>query len=140
MHFMKKAIFIFLLFVLPCAASAQSQVDYENVMARFQKFYNAGQSDSIQAMFSDDWGTTPEKRARLWRNGDGLLKEYGKIKSMKYLGVEAEDPDKKVRIFKVICTKNTHATGLSIDKMGKLQTFRFDTSSDGIDEMMKRAK
>jgi len=137
---MKKAIFIFLFFALSNAASAQSQADYEKVMVRFQKFYNAGQSDSIRAMFSDDWGTTTEKRARLWRGGDDLLKEYGKIESMKYLGAEAEDPDKKVRIFKVICTKSTHATGLSIDKMGKLQTFRFDTSSDDIDEMMKNAK
>ena len=46
------ALFIYL---LPFVAACQSKTDYETVMAKFQKFYNAAQGDSINAMYSHEW-------------------------------------------------------------------------------------
>lgn len=137
---MKKAFLAVLIIALPCIVSAQTQADYEEVAARFVKFYNANQVDNIIDMFSDKLGETHEKRARLWDNNDYLLNKYGKIISINYIGVDESDPDLGLRVFKVVATKSTHATSFSLDSTNKFLTYRFKTTSEGIEELMKKAK
>ena len=95
--------------------------------------------DSVRHMFSPTtWSDfSPEQ---LWSTGEcaDLQKKYGDIKSFTYIGVM--DDDSTLKLYKTVTTKKTFATGISIDKDSKLETFRFHTSSPHIDRLMKEAK
>lgn len=114
--------------------SIKKQADYDNAVGTFMKFYNNNQADSICEMFSDTWGKT---KKTIWKAKDitELKEKYGVMKAYSYL---AKDPD--VMLYKVTFTKSVHVMGLSLDKKNKLLTFRFHTSSDRYDEMLKKAK
>ena len=129
---MKQLLYVLLL--LPTLALAQAKNAYEHTMTRFTTFYNNGQADSIRDMFSDEWGAA---KAKLWtaaKNAE-LRDQYGKITSWTYLGMP---PDDDVQVFKVVCEKSTHAASMTLDNnKQKIGTFRFRTTSDEIEKMLK---
>ena len=127
--------FAFFLFLLPLFATGQTKSDYEHAMAKFQRFWNAGQGDSINAMFYYDVSFlfTNEKV-------DSSLKEFGTLKSFKFIGIDTTDPD-KVHVFKTLFSKaGEKTTSLTLDKNNRLGTFRLMTRSDGITELVKKDK
>lgn len=109
---------------------------YDVVIAQFQKYYNSMQKDSIPDLYSDEWG---EQKDRLWdkKTMKKLHKKYGSMRSYTYIG---EMDDKSASLYKVVFSKSTHAMGILLDKEGKLLNFRFNTSSDHIDNLMKTAR
>lgn len=133
--------FAFLIFLLPITAAGQSITDYENAMAKFQKFYNAGLGDSINAMF----GYKPDEFKPikpLWTNeaNASALKEFGTLKSFKYIGIDKSDTY-DVYVFETIFTNaGAKTTSLTLNKNYSLGTFRFITTSEGINELLKKSK
>lgn len=128
-----------LVFVLPLAVAGQSKTDYNNAMAKFQKFYNEGQGDSINAMF----GRRPDEmkgRNYIWKNEDiaSYLKEYGKLKSFKFIGIDEGDPN-KVHVFETVFSKaGTKTTSLTLFEDDSLGTFRLITSSERITALQRK--
>jgi hypothetical protein len=130
-----------LLFLMPLAMLGQTADSYKQTMEKFKKFYNAGQGDSINAMFGHEWDKMKLTKA-LWTNekADELLKEYGKLESFEFVGVDKEDPNKVYVFLTVFSKKNDNVTSLTIDSENKLSTFRFSTSSNEIDRLLKSFK
>lgn len=134
-------VLVLLLFLLPLASNSQTKSDYEKAMLKFQTFYNASQGDSINAMFGREWDVMKSVRP-LWTNSKTAeyVKEYGQLKSFKYIGIDTTDPD-KVYVFETMFSKaGKKNTSLSLDKDFALGTFRFITSSESINAMQKRQK
>ncbi len=126
-----------LLIVLFCLyfvqSYAQKKADYDNVVGKFMKFYNNDQPDSICDLFAISWG---EARETLW-TAEKLKKikdEFGMMKSYKYM----DSKPGGLLLYKVVFEKSTHAMGLSLDKKSKLLTFRFKTTSDSIEELLRQ--
>lgn len=129
-----KAFLVILL--LPFTSLAQSQKDYDHVMASFKKAYNHHQPEKVCELFPKE---TRNKVARVWNNRgiDELYSDYGKIVSYKYLGRDKADSD-NVAVYRAVFQKKTIPMSLSLDKDKNLENFRLDTHSDEIDEMMKK--
>ena len=128
----------FFFFLLPVALAAQTKSDYERTMAKFQQFYNAGRSDSINAMFAYQRADTRP----FWTNegNESLLKEPGTLKSFKFIGIDTSDPD-SVYVFKTVFSKaGAKTTSLTLDKNNCLGDFRFITRSDGITQLLRKDK
>lgn len=130
-----------LAFLLPIAVAAQTKTDYQNVMVRFQRFYNAGQGDSINAMFQPSIqlavGDNP-----LWtkKQNAAMLKQYGTLNSFSFLGIDKKDPA-NVYVFQTFFSKGgAQTTSLTLDENSRLGTFRFITTSEGIDDLLKKRK
>jgi hypothetical protein len=136
--YMKHITLLLVAIFLSVAGFAQSHSNHDGEMERFKKFYNNKMDDSIAAMFSDNWRSVPKDQ--LWPKNEcaGLQKKYGTIKSFAYIGEMDDDPS--VKLYKVITTKKTYATGISLDDKNKMETFRFDTTSPHIKELMKKHK
>ena len=135
-----KALLLFA-FLLPITAIAQTQSDYQNVMAKFQRFYNAGKGDSIHLMFERAYQPAPANEP-LWTNKQTAeaLKQFGTLKSFTFLGVDETDHD-KVHVFQTIFSKaDTQTTSLTLYENKQLGTFRFITTSHGIDALLKKRK
>jgi hypothetical protein len=127
-----------LVFFMPLTMVGQKVDSYQQTMEKFKKFYNAGQGDSINAMFGHAWDEMKLTKA-LWTNAkaDELLKEYGKLESFKFVGVDKEDPN-KVYVFRTVFSKkHDNVTSLTLDLENKLDTFRFSTGSNEIDRLLK---
>ncbi len=127
--------FALLFFLLPIAVTAQTRSDYEHAMAKFQRFYNAGQGDSINALFNHD-------ASFLWTNSkaDSSIKKFGTLNSFKFIGIDRTDPD-KVWVFKTVFSKaGAKTTSLTLNKNNQLENFRFMTESEGITELLKKDK
>jgi hypothetical protein len=127
--------------LLPFTIAAQTRADYEHVMAKFQRFYNEGQGDSINSM-SQPSIRLATKNHPMWTNesNNALLKQYGKLKSFTFLGIDKTDPD-NVYVFQTFFSKaGAKTTSLTLDEYSKLGTFRFITTSDGIDDLLKKRK
>ena len=114
-------LFALLFFLLPIALTAQTKSDYEHAMSKFQKFYNAGQGDSICAMSEH-----PEWSKFLWANDKtaSVLNEFGTLISFKYIGIDTSDPD-SVHVFKTLFSKaGAKTTSLTLHKDNRLGDFR----------------
>lgn len=75
------------------------------------------------------------------RSVEGLHSQYGKIESFSYLGIDKEDPNPGLAVFKTKLSKaGRRTTSFTIEPNGSLGTFRFITSSDGIDKMLREEK
>lgn len=129
------------MFLLPIAVAGQSTTDYENAMSKFQKFYNTAQGDSIFAMF----GHLPEEiksNRPMWTNAqtETYLKEYGILKSFKFIGIDNSDPN-KVYVFKTVFSKaGVKTTSLTLYDDLSVGTFRFITTSKGINKLLRKSK
>src|SRR5262245_9780134 len=96
---MKRIFFLCLL--APCFGFAQTQKDYEKAMDRFVKFYNNKQGDSIVRMWQPDpEHDAAEKRAWSAERLGNMHKNIGKILSSKYIGIDTEDPNPGLAVFK----------------------------------------
>lgn len=129
-----KAFLIILL--LPFTAMAQTQKDYDHVMASFKKAYNHHRADKVCDLFPME---TRAKVAKVWSNRgmDELYNDYGKIVSYKYLGHDKTDPD-NVAVYKAVFQKKTIPMSLSLNQNKELENLRLDTHANEIDEMMKK--
>src|SRR5882724_8519095 len=127
-------------FLMPLAVAGQTVNSYQQAMEKFKKFYNAGQGDSINAMFGQEWDETKLTKA-LWTNAKSaeILKEFGSLKSFKFIGVDTLDPN-RVYVFKTFFSKKgAKTTSLTLDKENSLGTFRFITTSDGITQLLRNS-
>jgi hypothetical protein len=128
-------------FLLPITVAAQTKTDYQHVMAKFQRFYNAGQGDNIHAMFKPAVQLATASHP-LWTNESNanLLKQFGALKSFTFLGVDKTDPS-NVYVFQTFFSKaGAKTTSLTLDENSRLGTFRFITTSEGIDDLLKKGK
>jgi hypothetical protein len=129
-------------FLFPSFCSAQTQASYDQAIARFVKYYNAQQGDSIISMWPPEegksgWMTRSWGREQL----ESLHKKYGKILSFNYIGTDTEDSNPGLAVFRTqFSIAGWKTTSLTLDKNGYLGTFRFVTSSDGIDKLLKEKK
>ena len=131
----------FLIFLLPIAVAGQSTTSYDQVMEKFQKFYNAGHGDSINAMFGHEWDQM-KSSTTLWTNksNDDLLKEFGFLKSYKFIGIDTSDPNRGYVFETSFSKKGAKTTSLTLDSDNNLSTFRFITISDGITKLLKKSR
>lgn len=116
----------------------QSRGDFDKAVAAFVRNYNNEDDEAINASFSHTWDDFATKhKTTMWAKGHtaDIMKKYGKMRSFKYMGVARDG----VSIYKVVCDKSTHAFGLTLDGEGKFCTFRFQTSSPEINEMLINA-
>ncbi len=129
-----------LLFLLPVMAQAQiKQSNTEAAMRKFQQYYNAGQGDSINAMFGHHWDKAKTVKP-LWTNEDSeaTLQQYGTLQSFTFIGIDKTDPQ-KVYVFKTLFSKGGEkTTSLTLDKENGLATFRFITESPGITKLLNK--
>ncbi len=145
---MKKILFS--LCFLPFSVFAQSQSDYEQEMAKFVKLYNSSKTDEICAMFGknpqSDEGCSWEQSNREAKSIDKL----GTIQSFKYLGVDKSDPE-QVTVFQIHLSKaGTKAMSFTLHSTSSaaaiapgpyiFETFRFTTTSEEIEKMMKPSR
>lgn len=136
---MKTLLFIALL-ALPCLAQAQTLNDYQHAMDKFVKYYNNKEGDSILQMWPAKTAATAGLQ-HMWNSQSlGLAHaEYGKITAFKFLGVDMDDPN-NVKVFTThFSIAGDKTTSLTLDADRKLGTFRFITTSDGIDKLQKQA-
>lgn len=129
--------FLLLLLMLPAMAVAQTKEDYKNVMAKFVKYYNNNQIDSICTLFPDEKSSGKECFYK-WANAKapGMLEEYGQITDYRYLGKDETDQE-KVTVFKVdFSKKGTKAMSFTLGSDNKFGTFRFDTVTREINKML----
>lgn len=134
-------IYAFLLFALPFSVAGQTKNYHEQAMQKFQKFYNAGQGDSINAMFKHEWDQTKASEP-MWTNKSATdaLNEFGSLKSIKFIGIDTLDPQ-KVYVFQTFFSKaGRKTTSFTLDKDNNLRTFRFITTSEGISQLLKSRK
>jgi hypothetical protein len=132
---------IFLAFLLPITGFAQTETDYQKVMAKFQQFYNAGHGDSIYAMFKSSIQSASVGHP-LWTKESNAtaLKQYGTLKSFNFLGIDNTDAA-GVYVFQTFFSKaGAKTTSLTLDDNYRLGTFRFITKSEGIDALLKKRK
>lgn len=132
---------LFLTFMLPLAVMAQTDSYHESAMKKFQQFYNAGQGDSINAMFGHSWDQAKTIKP-LWTNEDvaKMQEEYGTLESFKFIGIDKKDPQ-KVRVFLTVFSKaGQKTTSCTLDKAHAFSTFRFMTTSNGISKLVRKAK
>ena len=125
---------------MPLALAGQTANSYQQAMEKFKKFYNAGQGDSINAMFGHEGDETKSTTA-VWTNAKSaeLLKESGSLKSFKFIGVDTLDPN-KVYVFKTFFSKKgAKTTSLTLDKDNSLSTIRFITTSEGITQLLRNS-
>ncbi|NCI51510.1 hypothetical protein GWC95_16395 [Sediminibacterium roseum] len=110
-------------------------------MAKFQRFYNEGKGDSIIAL-SRPFTQSLTKNHPMWSNERTAeaLEQFGTLKSFVFLGIDKTDPQ-NVYVFQTFFSKaGPQTTSLILDKNSKIGTFRFMTTSDGIEELLKKRK
>jgi hypothetical protein len=130
------------IFLLPVVLFGQSKKDYRAAMITFQKFYNAGQGDSINALIFKHTPDVMHSIHTMWTNQRvaELHQEFGLLNSFRYIGIDQTDPD-KVRVFETVFSKaGPKTTSLSFFKNGDIGNFRFITESDGINELLKKSR
>lgn len=112
------------------AGFAQTRVDYENAITKFQQFYNAKNDESINNMFADFWHNGNQSA---WPKGScsDLYKNYGKMLSFEYI-FQYEH----LAYFKTTFEKSTHMHSFSLDKDNKFGTHHFETSDTDIDSIL----
>lgn len=130
-----------LVFMLPITLFSQSVNDYEHAMAKFQKYYNEGLGDSLNAMFGYE-PNEPKPPTSIWTNqiNASALVEYGKLKSFKFIGVDKSDTYDVYVFITNFSKAGQQTTSLTLHKDKSLGTFRFITSSPGIDDLVKKYK
>ena len=132
-----KYLLSFAMFLSPSLCMSQTREDFDDIMMKFVRYYNAKQIDSIHNLASDSWG---DGKAFLWndKSVEKLHKEYGKIISHKYAGEDTNDYN--IQFYKMVAEKKVFMTGLTLEEDKKLGTFRFHTSSRFIDSLLKATK
>jgi hypothetical protein len=125
---------------MPFTLVGQTIKSYHQIMEKFKTFYNAGQGDSINAMFGSEQHRLNSVRP-LWTNEEifKLLNEFGKLQSFKFIAIDRSDPD-NVYVFQTIFSKKgIKATSLTLDKNNKLSTFRFITASNEVSRLLNKS-
>jgi hypothetical protein len=133
---------LLILLLSPCLALAQTQPAHEHAMSRFMKFYNNKQCDSIVNMWPADAPYIGSIK-RSWNKEvvESLHTKYGKLLSYEYVGIDTEDSNPGLAVFKTkYSVVGEKTTSLSLDDKNYLSTFRLITSSDGIDKLLKVKK
>ena len=148
-----RRIFVFLLLVQATSTFAQNELSntkarYESYFAKFIKFYNGAQLDSLNRMVADKWGRQEIK---------SMHEELGTVTSWKYIGPYKSETDVSGNLmcyFKLVFSKpakmkpivgfdrsgidgkKIHAASIALGKDNKIYGMRFITSSPEIDSMI----
>ncbi|MFN8251923.1 MAG: hypothetical protein U0V75_08560 [Ferruginibacter sp.] len=129
-----------LLFLLPLFTLGQSRSNQATAnMKLFQQYYNAGQGDSINAMFGYHWDEA-KKFKPIWTKKDAaeMLEKFGKLESFRFIGIDQTDPQ-KVYVFQTIFSRGGEkTTSMTLDEANALSTFRFITESRGITKLLHK--
>lgn len=114
---MKKAILSLLLLGCGSFAFAQTRVDYDAAVSRFQHFYNLNQTDSIYGMMSE----RAHKMLSLDRTKLVFkqVHQYGDLKSYEYMR-----SDNGLYYYKSVFETTVLTFLVGLDKDNKLETFR----------------
>lgn len=134
-------VFVTVFFFLPLFCSSQTVKDYNSAIQKFKTFYNAGQGDSINAMFGHSWDQAKAIKP-LWTNEEtaNALQELGTIESFKFIGIDKADPQ-RVYVFQTIFSKaGKKMTSCTLDKELAFGTFRLVTIPDNITKQSTRQK
>ena len=128
------------MFIMPFSLAGQTMKSYHQTMEKFKTFYNAGQGDSINAMFGSERHQINSVRP-LWTNEEviKLLNEFGKLQSFKFIDIDRSDPEKVYVFQTVFSKKGIKATSLTLDKNNKLNTFRFITASNEVSRLLNKS-
>lgn len=113
----------------------QSRAEQDKAVGDFINNCNNLNDDAINASYSHTWDKMMAlSNRKMWPAGTAadIMEQYGKILSYKYLGVD----ERGVSLYKLVCRKSTHAFGFTLDGEGKFGTFRFQTTSPQIRELM----
>ena len=131
---------LLLLLLAPFAAHAQPDARVDTQMDLFVTFYNQKDNDKICTLFPKKKRGEYDCVWNWFRSKSDVWAKYGKIKSFAYAGVDTSDPE-QVRVFKVVYKKaGTKALSFTLHDDGTFGTFRFDTSSDEIEKMIKKVR
>jgi hypothetical protein len=112
-------------------SDTHTKEDYEKAMARFRDCYNGkGEcgADILVKETADFWKGRERK----------MLESAGIIKSYKFLGMEEDNKNENVALFKVVCDKSTHCFAFSLGADSKMETLRFQTTSGYINWLMAK--
>ena len=123
--------------LMPCMASAQTRSDYDYVMSKFVKYYNASQPENINTM----WPVRLRKQNKELfgaKQLEELQDKYGKIASFKFMGIDSTDPG-KAAVFKTIFSRaGVKATTLNVEPGNFLGKVNLVTTSVEIRKMLKK--
>jgi Transglutaminase-like superfamily len=113
--------------------AGHTQSQYEQVMAKLKDCYNSTSGTCVDALMMDE--------LKGWMTDDMLKEDFGKLgrmRSCKYLGMEVDNWDQDVALFKIVCDSSVHCMGISLDNDNKIGTYRFMTSSNYITWLMAK--
>ncbi len=125
-------------FLVPAMAMAQSSTDYEKTLAKFVKYYNAGNSKKIVRLFNDESqdAIRPVFSPKAFER---IRTEEGRILSFSYIGEDGTDPH-PIKVFKVNSSKGVYALAFSLGADGKFRTYRHMTTSEHIDSLLRSSR
>ena len=123
--------------LMPALASAQSRADYDYVMNKFVKYYNASQPENINTM----WPVKMRKQnANLFdtKQLEELQDKYGKINSIKFMGIDSTDPARPA-VFKTVFSRaGVKATSITIQPGNFLGSVNLIATSTEIRKMLSK--
>jgi len=117
-------LYVLLFFMLPAAAFAQTQADYEHAMSKFMQFYNNDQLDSLLSLCSPKLAADSQsiKFTAAWlttsHNNFGEMTEY------KYVNKQANGVDSSV-VCKVTFTRYFNGMAMNLDKNNHFECLWF---------------
>ena len=134
---MKYIAICILLFACHFAGPAQTKTDYERVMAAYMKYHNNVDSAGMTNL----WPVN--KRAEMSMLYSVTLasqhREYGDIKSFKYIGQDTTTSSKST-VFWVNFFQTAHAMSFALDSNNHICIFRFKIWSPAIEKMLSAAR
>lgn len=126
---------LLLLLLLPAATFAQTKAEAA-LMKQYVQCYNNNADDCICTLIGQDTADC------FWlkvADPQDLRKRYGKLLSYSYLGIDTKDPE-KVTVYKIVWEKQGVDAMSFTMRDNHFYTFRFSTSSDEIERMLKASK
>ena len=143
LYFMKRYLLTLVLLGFTFQGFSQTKADYKHAIARFMKYYNNQEADSMANLFSDTWGSEknslwPKKRIEEQTIRYGKMKSYRFVES--YRPANGDGGGDGLALFKTTFNRSKHMTALSLDKQNKIMTFRFKTSSPHIDSLLSKSE
>ncbi len=129
---MKNIIAIVALLAVGFTSEAQSKADYEKTVAKFQKYYNSHQMDSICYMCANP-NDQPKTSHITKEQLDHFMSEFGELNAYKY--VPADEPHEGVMLFQTDFRKSSHVMGISLNKDKKIEKIFFNVDDKPVDSL-----
>lgn len=120
---------------IPTEGPSHSREDFEAVMKKWKKYYNANQANELESYYN------PKIYKDYWTNDNikSSKKGWGNLISFTYMGLEADNKYEDVALFKVVFENSVHCMAFSLNSDGLINTFRPMTYSPYIDWRLAKA-